>query len=193
MNDESNFNNDITHCITHLREELLILYPTDTVWGIGCDAQSEVAINKIIDLKNRPGSKSFIILVASFNDISNFAKPPSLAMLDFANKSEKPVTFILKDAKNLASQLISEDGTVAIRVPDDPFCTELLLKFGKPIVSTSANISGEFTPGLFKEISKPILKGVDYIVQFDQTNNVEKSGSRIITEDADGIIKVIRD
>ncbi len=131
--------------------------------------------------------------MASVEDISNFARPPSPALLDFAIKCEKSVTFILKDTKNLAPQLISDDGTVAIRVPADTFCKKLLLKFGKLIVSTSANISGTLTPPFFKNISKTIFEGVDYIVQFSQIENIENSSSKIITENAEGIIKVIRD
>lgn len=183
---------DIENCLQTLSSGGVILYPTDTVWGIGCDATNNEAVGKIFDIKHRPDSKSFVILVKDIDAIQEYADMPSSAMLDYALNSIKPVTFVLKNAKNLAPSTISGDGTVAIRIPKDEFCGELLALYGKPIVSTSANISGQPTPRLYTEIHSAIRESMDYIVRFRRDDIEPSSSSTIISMEVNGDIKIIR-
>ena len=156
-----------------------ILYPTDTVWGIGCDATNRDAVANIFRLKKRIESKSLVILVSSLKMLRfHVEKIPSKA-IQLINMSIKPTTIIYEDPKEIAPNLTSNDNTVAIRIPNHPFCLNLINKFGKPIVSTSANISGEPTPMSFSEITRPILKGVDYTVNLEQDNKTLKSSTII--------------
>uniref|UniRef100_UPI003563605B L-threonylcarbamoyladenylate synthase n=1 Tax=Zeaxanthinibacter enoshimensis TaxID=392009 RepID=UPI003563605B len=155
---------EISECVKVLQEGGLILYPTDTVWGIGCDATNEAAVAKVYELKRRPDSKALICLVANdFMLEKHVEEVPDLAY-DLMDMSTKPTTIIYDRPKGIAKNLVAEDNTLAIRVASDDFCRKLIGKFGKPIVSTSANISGEPTPKSFSEISSDILKGVDYAV-----------------------------
>lgn len=169
----------------------IILYPTDTVWGIGCDATNEEAIKKIYALKQREESKSMIVLVNGermmhqvFNEIPEVA----WQILDFA---EKPTTLILDKPKNVAKNIIAEDNSLAVRIVNEPFCYKLMERMKKPLVSTSANISGMFTPKTFKEISPEILKGVDYVVNLHR-EKICKNPSSIIKLGLDSQVKIIR-
>ena len=147
---------EIKNCLEVLNNGGLILYPTETVWGIGCDATNPEAIKKVYKLKQREDKKSLICLAADERMLKNYVKEVPQVALDIIEISDKPITIIYDEAQNLASNLIAEDGSIAFRIPDDDFCYWLLRKFNKPIVSTSANISGEPTPNWFKEISDPI-------------------------------------
>ena len=183
---------EIDQCISALNKGGLIVYPTDTVWGIGCDATNPSAVKKVYDLKKRADSKALICLVAHDAMLEKFVeKVPDLAY-DLMDMSEKPLTIIYDNPKGIASNLIAEDNTLAIRVASDKFCQYLVNKFGKPIVSTSANLAGKPTPASFTDISQEILKGVDYVVNLyrDQTN--QKSSS-IIKLGTNGVVKVIRE
>lgn len=169
----------------------IILYPTDTVWGIGCDATNEEAVKKIFALKQRAESKSMIVLVNGermmhqvFNEIPEVA----WQILDYA---EKPTTLILDKPKNVAKNLIAEDNSLAVRMVKEPFCYKLMERMKKPLVSTSANISGMFTPKSFKEISPEIIKGVDYVVNLHHDKICDKP-STIIKLTLDSQVKVIR-
>ena len=169
----------------------IILYPTDTVWGIGCDATNEEAVKKIFALKQRAESKSMIVLVNGermmhqvFNEIPEVA----WQILDYA---EKPTTLILDKPKNVAKNLIAEDNSLAVRMVKEPFCYKLMERMKKPLVSTSANISGMFTPKSFKEISPEIIKGVDYVVNLHH-DKICKNPSTIIKLGLDSQVKVIR-
>ena len=169
----------------------IILYPTDTVWGIGCDATNEEAVKKIFALKQRSESKSMIVLVNGermmhqvFNEIPEVA----WQILDYA---EKPTTLILDKPKNVAKNLIAEDNSLAVRMVKEPFCYKLMERMKKPLVSTSANISGMFTPKSFKEISPEIIKGVDYVVNLHHDKICDKP-STIIKLTLDSQVKVIR-
>lgn len=169
----------------------IILYPTDTVWGIGCDATNEEAVKKIFALKQRAESKSMIVLVNGermmhqvFNEIPEVA----WQILDYA---EKPTTLILDKPKNVAKNLIAEDNSLAVRIVKEPFCYKLMERMKKPLVSTSANISGMFTPKSFKEISPEIIKGVDYVVNLHHDKICDKP-STIIKLTLDSQVKVIR-
>ncbi|MVO10960.1 threonylcarbamoyl-AMP synthase [Flavobacterium sp. TP390] len=184
-------NTEVHEAFEVIKNGGIILYPTDTVWGIGCDATNEEAIKKIFALKQREESKSMIVLVNGermmhqvFNEIPEVA----WQILDF---SEKPTTLILDKPKNVAKNIIAEDNTLAVRMVTEPFCYKLMERMKKPLVSTSANISGMPTPQSFKEISPEILKGVDYVVNLHH-DKICKNPSTIIKLGLDSQVKIIR-
>jgi len=177
---ENEFDNDIEKALEVLQSGGIILYPTDTIWGIGCDATNTSAAQKIIDLKQRPAQKSFVVLVASERDVLKYTASADLAVFDFLQTVEKPTTVIYEHALGLAENVINEDGSVAIRICNDEFCRHLIKRFRKPIVSTSANLSGEPPPGRFSEISLAIQQGVDYIVQYQQSSPGVSKPSAIV-------------
>ncbi|MEO6489269.1 MAG: L-threonylcarbamoyladenylate synthase [Ferruginibacter sp.] len=183
---------DIESCITVLHKGGLILYPTDTVWGIGCDATNDSAVAKIYALKNRNEQKSMIILLADEKDIIDYSAQASLSVFDYIKGAQKPVTVIYSDARNLAPNLINADGSVGIRVVKDEFCRRLILAFGKPIVSTSSNISGYPAPLVFNDIDVKIKGGVDYIVQHRQADQEPSTPSTVIKLNEDGTYRIIR-
>ena len=179
------------NALDYLKSGKTILYPTDTVWGIGCDATNPIAVQKIYKLKQRAESKSLIILVDSIAMLQSIIKNIPLKIIDFIQNTSKPTSIIYTNPTGLAKNVIAQDNTVAIRVTTDPFCKELIHKLGAPIVSTSANISGEQTPENFNEINERILESVDYIVplQYDQTQG---KSSQIIRLQSDGTLLIIR-
>lgn len=182
----------IQKCLGILRHGGLILYPTDTVWGIGCDASSKQAVKKVYDLKKRPDSKALICLVSDVGMLERFvSRVPDLAY-DLIDLSTKPTTIVYDDPKGVASNLVGTDNTLAIRVAGDSFCRQLIRAFKKPIVSTSANLAGSPTPKSYAEISGEILKGVDYIVPLKPREN-NATPSAIIRLGTDGTVKVIRE
>ncbi|MEM6516486.1 MAG: L-threonylcarbamoyladenylate synthase [Bacteroidota bacterium] len=170
----------------------LLLYPTDTVWGIGCDASNENAVRKIYELKKRDDSKALVCLVNGLTMLKDYIPEVSDNVLEVLKHSEKPTTVIYNNPVGMAQNLIASDNTIAIRIAIHEFCEKLIAEFGKPIVSTSANISGEATPKSFTEISKPILKGVDYIVNL-QKEKIATKASTIIRVEVDGNITIIRE
>jgi L-threonylcarbamoyladenylate synthase len=182
---------DIEKCIEVLEKGGTILYPTDTIWGIGCDATNEEAVAKVYALKRRSESKSLIILVKDEDKIENYAAKPLAEIHALIQNTQKPLTIIYSNAKNLAKNCINDDGTIAMRIPNHAFCNELLTKFGKPIVSTSANISGDATAMNFDAISSEIKDSVDYIVNIEREKTSTQS-SKIIKIENDEII-VIRE
>ncbi len=167
------------------------LYPTDTTFGLGCDANNIEAIQKIFKIKERPDSKSLIILVENEARLQRIVDVPDLAW-DIMDLSEKPVTIIYDNPRNLPKELIAEDNTIAIRLAQDIFCKKLISKLNAPLISTSANISGEPTPNSFLEISQKIKEEVDYVFPECETFVPKFSGSSIIKLSSDGRIKVIR-
>ena len=169
-----------------------ILYPTDTVWGIGCDATNEKAVAKIFKIKQRAESKSLIILVNSIEMLRDYVDQVPNDAVRILEQATKPTTIVYPNPKGLAKNVIASDNTVAIRIVKNIFCQKLIQDFGKPIVSTSANISGEPTPKSFGEISRAILDSVDYVVSLQHKSNSAKS-SRILKINSDGAIEVIRD
>lgn len=184
-------NEEIQKCIEVLKSGGLILYPTDTVWGIGCDATNEEAIKKIYELKQRNDSKSMIVIIANDAMLNkHVVEVPDLAW-DIIDISDKPTTIIYPKAKNLAKNVIAEDGSIAIRMVKEGFCNQLVYKFNKPIVSTSANVSDFPTPLYFQEISNKIIDGVDYIVN-QKFDSGTKKASSIIKIGMAGEIEVIR-
>lgn len=182
---------EIYNSLVCLNNKEVILYPTDTVWGIGCDATNKQAVSKIYKIKNRSESKSLVILVSSMNMLQKYVRVTS-SLKKLIQSSTQPTTIIYQNPKGLASNVIALDTTVAIRIVQDDFCRKLIKKFGKPIVSTSANVSGNSTPISFKEIEPVILESVDYVVNLHQ-NRINKKSSRIIKLEVDGSIKTFRD
>lgn len=174
------FETDVERCLEVLKRGGTILYPTDTIWGIGCDATNEAAAEKIFQLKQRPENKSFVVLVASEKDILTYIANPDLAVFDYLGKAEKPTTVIYENALGLAENVSGSDGSVAIRICNDSFCKHLIKRFQKPIVSTSANISGAPSPKNFSEISPEIVNGVDYVVQYRQKDEYNSTPSAIV-------------
>lgn len=182
---------EINKTFEQLQAGNTILYPTDTVWGLGCDATNPEAVAKIYQLKNREESKALICLVSDIRMLERYiAEIPEVAyeLLEAANT---PTTIIYDNPVGIAANLVAADKTLAIRIPDDEFCQKLIRKFKRPIVSTSANVSGQPTPKNYKEISSEILKGVDYIVNLPEKNTASKP-STIIQLCTNGEIKIIR-
>lgn len=182
---------EINNTLKILKSGGLILYPTDTVWGIGCDASNSESVNKTFALKQRIDSKALICLVADDRMLKKYVKHIPEAALSIIDVADKPTTIIYDNAQNLAKNLIADDGSIAIRIPNDDFCFALSRKLNGAIVSTSANISGQPAPKSFKEIAPAILKGVDYIVNLHHEKKCDKPSS-IIKLSNSGVVKVIR-
>lgn len=169
-----------------------ILYPTDTIWGIGCDATNVKAINKIFDIKKREKNKSMIILVESEKRLQDLVDVPEMAW-EIIDLSEKPVTIIYDNPKGLPKEILAEDGSIGIRLVKDDFCKKLISKLNRPLVSTSANFSGDKSPMKFSDINPEILKLVDFAVKENREKVSEYSGSSVIKVWTDGRIKVLRE
>lgn len=184
--------NDIERSLETLKSGGIILYPTDTIWGIGCDATNPEAVQKIFDLKQREDAKTMIILISPQLDINRYVTDPSPEILKYVSNRPQPVTAIYEKGKNIAQNLLHTDGTVAIRITRDDFCSALINKLNTPLVSTSANISGKTAPANFSYIDTTIKKGVDYIVQHRRSDFKVAKPSAIIKLSEDGKIIVIR-
>ena len=182
---------DAEKAITVLQQGGIILYPTDTIWGIGCDATNAKAAEKIIALKHRPANKSFVVLVDSEKDILKYTASPDLAVFDYLQTVQKPTTVIYEHALGLAENVCNDDGSIAIRICNDEFCRYIIKRFRKPIVSTSANLSGEPSAKNFTEISNAIKQGVDYIVQYKQRDTSFGGASSIVRWER-GKLQIIR-
>ena len=169
----------------------IILYPTDTVWGIGCDATNAEAVKKIYALKQREESKSMIVLMNGGKMMYNVFKDIPETAWQILDLSEKPTTLILDNPRNVAPNIIADDQTLGVRIVKEPFCFKLMERMKKPLVSTSANISGNFTPKSFKEIDPEIIKGVDYVVNLHHEKICDKP-STIIKLSLDNQVKIIR-
>lgn len=187
-----NFEEDIRQCLEVLRAGGVILYPTDTVWGLGCDATNSDAVEKIFRIKQRDESKSMIVLLADEREVIQYAVQPDLRVFDFLDEAVKPTTVIYEGATGLAQNLIAADGSIAIRVIKDEFCKHLIKRLQKPLVSTSANISGSPAPADFTEITPGILRSVDYVVKYRQDDTRQATPSAIIRWNTDGTVTEIR-
>jgi L-threonylcarbamoyladenylate synthase len=186
------FHEDIKQTLETLQKGGIILYPTDTIWGIGCDATNSTAVKKIYNLKQREDHKSMLVLLENPNTIPSYiAEMPEVAW-DLIECSEKPTTIIYDNAKNLAPNLVAEDGSIGIRITREAYTSELIRRFRKPIVSTSANISGLPSPAFFDEISEEIKAGVDYVVKYRQDDFSDFKPSTIIKLGNSGLFKIIR-
>ena len=170
----------------------IILYPTDTIWGIGCDATNEEAVRRVYEIKHRADSKAMLVLIDTAAKLNYYVKEMNDVAWDLIEFADKPLTLILDGATGLAPSLIAEDGSVGLRVTKENISHELCYRFQKAIVSTSANISGEPSPACFAEISDEIKQGVDYIMQSRQNDTSKSKPSQIIKIGFDGQIRIIR-
>lgn len=186
------FETEVEQALEVLRNGGVILYPTDTIWGIGCDATNEEAVRRIYQIKNRDDSKSMIILVADERDVLQYVASPDLAVFDFIEEQTRPTTIIFEHAVGLPDNLIAEDGSIAIRIARDEFCKHIIKRLKKPIVSTSANISGQPSPKFFAEVSDEIKKAVGHIVKWRLDDTTPSQPSQIIKWNNDGTRMVIR-
>ncbi len=186
------FENDIVKSLEILAQGGTILYPTDTIWGIGCDATNTRAVEKIYRIKSRVETKSLIILIDHIDKLPIYIEKVPDITEDLLASITNPVTIIYSDARKLAANVIASDGTIAIRIVKDEFCSELIRRFGKPIVSTSANISGFNTPVIFSQIATEVKQSVDYIVLYKQEYFTRSKPSTIIRLRDDGMYSIIR-
>ena len=169
-----------------------ILYPTDTIWGIGCDATNPEAINKIFEIKKREKSKSMIILVESEKRLQDLVEVTEMAW-EIMDLSEKPVTLIYDNPKGLPKEILAEDGSIGIRLVKDDYLKKLIGKLNKPLVSTSANFSGDPSPMKFADISQEIISSVDAVAEENHDKISQYSGSSVIRMWKDGRVKVLRE
>jgi len=190
--EENFFDTEVEAALNVLRQGGVILYPTDTIWGIGCDATNEKAIQKIYSIKKREDSKSMIILVAEERDILQHVAAPDLGVFDFVEEQTRPTTIIFEHAIGLPDNLIANDGSIAIRIVRDEFCRHLIKRLRKPIVSTSANMSREWSPQNFAAIQNEVRLAVDHIVRWRQDDTTTAQPSQIIKWNSDGSYTVIR-
>lgn len=186
-------NSQIDAAIKVLKEGGIILYPTDTIWGLGCDATNPEAVEKIYKLKQRPDSKSLIVLAANTDMVCKYIKQMPEIAISLMEVNDKPMTIIYPGAIGLAKNVIAEDGTVGIRVPLNEFCTKLITRFHKPIVSTSANLSGEPAPIYYEDISDEMLDAVDLVVDPDFEEECTHHASQIIKVGLKNEIEIIRE
>jgi len=189
---EMTFEEDIKDSLITLRKGGIILYPTDTIWGLGCDPTNPSAIEKIFRIKSREPGKSLLILVDGETMLERYVNEVPEIAWELTSVSDDPLTIIYPAGKNLASGVCSDDGSIGIRICHDEFCSELIRRFRKPIVSTSANISGKPSPENFSEIDPSVIEKVDYVVKHRQDDMRKFSSSPVIILGADSTIKIIR-
>lgn len=183
---------DIEKSIRTMQQGGVILYPTDTIWGLGCDATNEMAVRKIFEIKQRSESKSLIILVDSLQMLKDYVSEIPPYIIDFLNSVKQPTTVIYPNVIKLPSYVRASDNSVAIRCVQDVFCQRLIQSFGAPIVSTSANISGKPSPVFFSEIDNQIIESCDYVVQYRQDDIQPKAPSRLVRFSSQANIEIIR-
>jgi L-threonylcarbamoyladenylate synthase len=183
---------EIEKTLNVLKNGGVILYPTDTVWGLGCDATNEQAVSKINEIKGRSNDKSFIILLDTDAKLQSYVSEIPDVAYDLIEYAEHPLTIIFSGAKNLAKNVINEDGSVGVRIVKHDFCQQLIQRFRKPLTSTSANISGEPAPRFFDEISEEIKEAADYIVDLEQDLRIERKPSTIMKLAPGGQFSFIR-
>lgn len=204
----ANYENDIKQAVEVLKRGGVILYPTDTIWGIGCDATNSEAVRRVFEIKRRIDSKALTVLVDSTNRLQRYvSRVPDVAwdMIDASlgidpktgfrdpdAVATRPLTVILDGAVNLAPEVIAEDGSVGIRVTQEAFSNQLCYRFQRPIVSTSANISGESTPLQFSQIAPELLAAVDYVCTSRRAEKAQGKPSQIIKLTQEGCVKIIR-
>jgi len=174
------FDSEVETALAVLRRGGIILYPTDTVWGLGCDATNKEAVQKIYSLKKREDNKTMIVLVGDERQLMQYVAAPDLSVFDFIQQQTRATTVIYDGALGLADNLVANDGSIAIRIVQDDFCRHLIKRLRKPIVSTSANFSGAVTPKIFSEISEEIKAGVDHVVQWRQEDVKPAQPSQIL-------------
>ena len=186
------FEEDIKHSLNALKAGGVIIYPTDTVWGIGCDATNPGAVEKVRKMKSRSESKSLIILVNGLTILERYVRDIPVIAYELIEVSDTPLTIIYPEGKNLAGGICAEDNSVAVRICNEQFCNELIGRFRKPLVSTSANISGKPAPSNFDEIDEELLKNADYVVRYRRDDMKKYNPSPVIRVEHNGIISIIR-
>ena len=184
---------DVKKAVDVMRAGGIILYPTDTIWGIGCDASNSAAVRRIFELKRRSDSKSMLSLIDSDAKLGFYVPDIPDVAYDLMDLSEKPLTIIYDNVRHMAPELVAEDGSAGIRITREEFSRELCRRMGGAVVSTSANISGQQSPGNFSDISQEIRSGVDYIVNYRQDEKARAVSSSIIKLGSGGLVKVIRE
>ena len=175
-----NYKEDLEKAVETISSDGIILYPTDTIWGIGCDATNENSVSKIYQIKQREYSKSLIVLASDIEMLKEYVSEVPEKIIELLAQEQNPITIIYPNARKLAPNAIANDGTIAVRIPKDDFCVSLIKKFGKPIISTSANISGEIAPKNFLSISELLKIKVDYIVNHKQSDESNSKASKIV-------------
>jgi L-threonylcarbamoyladenylate synthase len=183
---------DLHQALEILKNGGVILYPTDTIWGIGCDATNPEAVEKVFALKGRDKSKSMVVLLHTDNQLAGYVQDVPEVAYELIEAADRPLTIVYDKAKNLAPNAVAADGSVGIRIVNHPFCQQLLLRFKKPIVSTSANLSGQPSAATFDEIDEEIRAGVDYIVKFGQEIQERSKPSVIMKLDSSGKFEFLR-
>ena len=183
---------NLTNTVNVLTNGGIILYPTDTIWGIGCDATNAEAIQKIYDLKQRPMDKSFILLADSIEMVQEYVQQVHPRINTLLSLHTRPLTVVYDEAKNLPSILVADNGSIAIRIPQDDYCKNLIRAFGKPLVATSANISSQPFPKSFGSVSSDIIQGVDYVARNMQRDNIESEPSAIVRLSKKGELEFLR-
>lgn len=187
-----NFEEDIQNCVAVLKSGGTILYPTDTVWGLGCDAMNEASIDKIFDVKNRPREKSLIVLLADARSVIQYVAAPHPDIIDILENFDRPTTVVYESALGFPLNAVHTDGSIAIRITTDPFCKALIKRLQSPLVSTSANVSGAPTPNIYSMVSDDIRQRVDYIVKYRQDDTSISQPSRLVRIKDDGSLEIIR-
>lgn len=183
---------ELNKTVQALKEGKVILYPTDTIWGIGCDATNEEAVKRVFEIKGREDSKALIVLIAEIEQLHDYVmKVPDIAW-DIVDFAERPLTVVYPQGRRVAPNLLAEDGSIGIRVVKDPFCRALIKKSGKAIVSTSANISGQPSPASFADISQEIRSAVDYTVNYRQEEKTSGVPSMVMKIGMNGEVKILR-
>ena len=185
-------NEDLKKAIEVLKQGGIILYPTDTIWGIGCDATNEEAVEKLYAIKQRDKEKSMLIFLDNPVKLQTYVEDVPDIAWDLIDLADKPLTIIFNGAKNLAPNLVNNDKTIGIRITSEDFSRELCMRFRKPIVSTSANIAGNISPQNFNQIAHEIIDSVDYVVKYRQNEMLKQTPSSIIKLAANGNIEIIR-
>jgi len=188
----SEYEPDVKACTEILKEGGVILYPTDTIWGLGCDATNEAAIDKIFAIKHRDPSKSFVLLMTDVKQLRYFLVNPLPDLDSLIAEFTEPTTIVYDGVINLPAQVLAPDGSVAVRITRDPFCRALIKRLRQPIVSTSANESGHPSPMHFGFIQSSIREGADYVVQYRQHDISTRQPSQILRLTADGQFIKIR-
>ncbi|MCX6302573.1 MAG: L-threonylcarbamoyladenylate synthase [Bacteroidia bacterium] len=186
------FQEDLKNSLRILREGGTILYPTDTLWGLGCDATNSSAVQKIFSIKSRDESKSLIILVNGLSMLERCVKDVPEIVYNLTSVSDSPLTIIYPEGRNLAEGVCAEDGSVGIRICNDEFCVELIERFRKPVVSTSANMAGKKSPSSFREIDEYIIRSADYTVKYRREDQQKYSASPVIKVEKNGVFKILR-
>jgi L-threonylcarbamoyladenylate synthase len=190
---KNEFGTDLAAALKVLRSGGVILYPTDTVWGLGCDATDAGAVRKIFEIKQRAENKSLIILVNSVAMLERYVSNPPEIALEMAELSERPLTVVYDSGKSLAEGVTSADGSVGVRVCAEPFCDALIDALRRPLVSTSANISGSSAPAVFDEIGEEVKAAVDYVCLWRQDDRSRSKPSSVIKVSGNGVVKILRE